>query len=238
MFLSHRLSWEWWVGVMLLCFFSLQLARRYHDPFPALNVSLSTPESSLQDLGGIALGARRLTADVAWIQTLEYYGTPEEGQSESDFENGIGQYPEFLHYCQRVARLDPYFIFIYYYGGAALGWNLNRLDEAEELLKEGVGYNPKEWRLQQYLAGLAYQKNHDVKNLTLFLESFVNGPDCPNMVRGLLANIYKKQHRYEKSIQIWMQVRDTGDPQYTQRALHEIAILKDLIDRYPPSLVH
>ncbi len=49
---------------------------------------------------------------------------------------------------------------------ALLGWNLDRMEEAEKLLNEGIKANPKEWRLQQYLAALGYQKNHDLSKLT------------------------------------------------------------------------
>ena len=140
---------------------------------------------------------------MAWIQTLVYYGSTDEGTDAETAEQGGGQYPHFLAYCQRVAEIDPYFKYVYYYGGGVLGWNLNRLDEAEELLKEGIKAHPKEWRFQQFLAALAYQKNHDINKLVDFLEGFVEEKDCPNMLRSILANIYKKQKRYLDAIRVW-----------------------------------
>jgi len=211
--------------------FYLLLLHQFQDPFPPLSVSLSTPTTQLNDFIGIALGIRRLTADIAWIQTLQYYGTEEANQSEEEFENGIGKYPLFLAYCQRVARIDPYFTYVYFYGGGALGWNMNRLDEAEILLKEGIAFNPTEWRLQQYLAALAYQKNHDLSKLTLFLESFVQEEDCPSLLRALLANIYKKQGRYEDAIKIWTLVYQTGDAAYRERAVDQIHRISALAAR-------
>ncbi len=99
---------------------------------------------------------------------------------------------------------------------------MNRLDEAEELLKEGIQAHPKEWRLQQFLAGLAYQKNHDINKLAEFLEAFVYEPDCPNMLRSILANIYKKEKRYRDAIRVWLIVYDTQDPIYLERATSQI----------------
>ncbi len=214
-----------WILTPLLAFFIFELASRYHNPFPPFTTSLSSRQSELSDFGGVVLGLRRLGADIAWIQTLQYYGTPEPDQTEFEFENGLGKYPEFLAYCERVIRIDPYFTYAYFYGASVLGWNLNRLDEAETLLKEGVNRNPHEWRFQQYLAALAYQKNHDVEGLTAFLERFAPDPDCPNMLRAMLANIYKKDKRYEKSAQIWTMVLATKDPDYIRRAEYQLKIL-------------
>jgi tetratricopeptide (TPR) repeat protein len=214
------------VGLLLTGFFLWQISQHSHNPFPPLTASLSTPESDLTDFAGIALGMRRLAADLAWIQTLQYYGTPEADQSEADFENGWGHYPKFLALCQRVTHIDPFFTAAYYYGSAVLGWNLNRLDEATELLKEGIAKNPKEWRLEQYLAALAYQKNHDMKNLAKFLESMVQDPDCPNLLKAILANIYKKQGDYAKAIKLWLVIYDSGDPAYHLRAQEQIQLMQ------------
>jgi tetratricopeptide (TPR) repeat protein len=197
-------------------------ASRYAEPFPPLATSLSSSTSQLSDFAGIAMGFRKLTADLAWVQTLIYYGTNEAGVDPEEAENGGGSYPLFLSYCQRVARIDPSFKYVYYYGGSVLGWNLKRLDEAVEFLKEGVQAHPKEWRFQQFLAGLAYQKSSDINHLTEFLESFTQVKDSPNIMRCILANLYKKQKRYKDSIRIWMIIYDTGDPNNTAKALSEI----------------
>jgi tetratricopeptide (TPR) repeat protein len=215
-------------STLLTLSFAIGLWLFVPDPFPPLSTSLSTGVSRLHDFVGLAVGARRLAADIAWIQTLQYYGTVESDQTEFEFENGIGNYPHFLSFCQRVARIDPYFIYVYYYGAAALGWNLNRLSEAEELLRAGIRANPKEWRLQQYLAAMAYQKSHDQLKLAQFLEAFVIEPDCPNLLRNLLANIYKKQKRYADALRIWGLIYETRDPAYSARAVEQIRILGSL----------
>jgi len=214
----------WPLGILIAL--SLGLARlatqNYPYPFPPLSVTLSSPVTRLSDFAGMAMGFRKLTADLAWIQTLIYYGTEEEGTDPEEAENGGGRYPLFLAYCQRVAQIDPNFKYVFYYGGAALGWNLNRLDEAEAFLKEGIKAHPKEWRFQQFLAGLAYQKNHNINSLIDFLKVFIEEPDCPNILRSILANIYKKQQRYLDALRVWIIVYDTKDPNYRERAASQI----------------
>ena len=73
----------WLLGAGLLVMGSLAnvAAVHYSAPFPPLSVSLSSPAARLSDFAGIALGFRKLTADIAWIQTLIYYGTFEEGNA-------------------------------------------------------------------------------------------------------------------------------------------------------------
>lgn len=221
-----------WGNLLILLLFTAAsiacLRPSFPNRFPPLSVSLSSPTTRLRDFNGIGLGLRRLAADLAWIETLQYYGTREAGQTEEEFENGQGKYPDFLAYCERVARLDPSFTYVYFYGGGVLAWNLDRLAEGEVLLKLGVQNNPHEWRLQQYLGALAFQKNHDVKRLAEFLESYVDDPDCPNLLRSILANIYKKEKRYPDSLRIWFKVLDTKDPAYRDRASQQIEELAPL----------
>jgi tetratricopeptide (TPR) repeat protein len=173
----------------------------------------------------MSLGMRRLAADIAWIQTLQYYGTHEAEQTEEEETSGGGTYGRFLDYCRRVTRIDPFFTYVYYYGGGVLGWNLNRLDEAEAFIREGIERNPKEWRLQKYLAAMAYERNHDVAALTQFLEAFVTEPDCPNLLRSLLANIYKREGRRADAVRIWTLVLETRDPQFDYRAREQLKLL-------------
>jgi tetratricopeptide (TPR) repeat protein len=203
-------------------------AFRYSEPYPPLSASLSSPMDRLSDFAGIAFGFRRLTADVAWVQTLVYYGSEDVGADSETAEQRGGQYTQFLAYCQRVAGIDPYFTQIFYYGAGVLGWNLNRLDEAEELLKEGIQFQPKQWRFQQFLAALAYQKNHNINKLVEFLEGFIEEKDCPNMLRSILANIYKKQKRYLDAMKVWTIVYQTQDPIYLKRAISQIEELYPL----------
>ena len=218
-------------SLLFLFVFLFQLNRHYHSPYPPMAEGLTNSQTNLEDVGGVALGLRRLAADMAWIQTLQYYGTHEEGQSEFDEENGQGKYPLFLAHCQHVVAIDPYFTYAYLYGGASLAWNLGRLSEAEELLKEGIRNNPTEWRIPQYLAGLAYQKNHNLADLTRFLEAITQDPQCPLMMKALLANIYKKQRLFDKALAVWEDIFAVGDDSYKHRAIEQAKEIQKLRKR-------
>src|SRR5437868_15528386 len=102
------------VSVSLSGFFLTEALRRFPYPYPPMTASLSSPDTELQDVGGVALGLRRLAANMAWIQTLQYYGTSEIPEDEEGDINGGGHYPKFLAYCERAAGIDPYFTDVYY----------------------------------------------------------------------------------------------------------------------------
>lgn len=221
-------------SLCLIGLFLFQLSHTYRNPYPHITTSLESPQTDLQDVGGIVLGLRRLGADLAWIQTLQYYGTQEPGQSEFEFENGLGNYPQLFERCKRVTQIDPYFTEVYDYCGSALTWNLDRLSEGEELLKEGIAKNPTDWRLAQYLAAMAYQKNHDVKNLLIYLETIAKDPQSPFLMKAILANLYKKQHLFDKALQLWVVIYETGTPDYQNRALDKIREISRL--KHTPSL--
>lgn len=58
-------------------FVRLSLSSVYRYPFPAARLT-TLSEYVPFDMGGIIAGARRLAADIAWIQLLQYYGSPEK----------------------------------------------------------------------------------------------------------------------------------------------------------------
>ena len=211
-----------------LCGLTL-LSLRFRSPYPLITETLNNPQTNLTDFFGVAFGMRRLSADAAWVQLLQYYGTDEPGQSEASSENGGGFYPKVFTYCKRVVQLDPRFTYAYIYGASALGWNLNRLSEAVSLLEDGIDRNPHEWRFHEYLAGLSYQKDHDIRQLTRFLEATATDPETPNLLRALLANLYKKTGRYADAYRIWTIVSQTGSSGEISRAAVQMSQLRALI---------
>jgi hypothetical protein len=236
------------------------------------------PKYALMDLSGAMAGARRLGADIAWIQLLQYYGsteTPvdkdaeyqlscdmvkylfgqkvsEKGEEDGCSEEGHfhpnlqgGVYQDLYRHCQRVVQLDPFFSFAYLYGAGSLGWNLNRPDEAIELLRSGISNmenykaeitkDPRQpyWQFHLYLAALTYTKTGESDKMRELLETAVLQPECPNMVKVLLANIYQKDSLFLPALKLWLGIYDSGDPSYSQRSAQKIAELRKLANLTP-----
>lgn len=194
---------------------------------------------------GIVLGLRKLVSDIAWIQLLQYYGgePPEENHDchhESCYEHMTkiqpGKYKQLINYCRRVTRLDPLYSLVYFYGVGALAWNLERPDEALEYLNEGLQNlefqktepNTDYWELVKYQQAIYYKLGGKYKEMLNQLRLIVDGGKAPNMVKAILANLYKKFGYYDEAIQIWEQLLASGDPEYTERAKQQIKKLKQM----------
>lgn len=235
--------------LLLGVFFTTQLYLEKNFVYPFSKVDISKPENKLPiekywllDLTGIVFGVRRLSSDIAWIQVLQYYGTPEEETEvcnhnhehkdchcHNGFNFGEGKYYDLLKLCQRTVRLDPYFYYAYLYGCASLTWNLNRDNEGIKLLDEGIKNCPKYWQFYLYKMAIIYKKLYRYKEMVNLLEKVVKEPDCPLMVKAILANIYKKSGEYKKALELWIEIYNFGISEYYQTAEKQIAEIKEKI---------
>ena len=202
------------------------------------------------DSVGFILGLRKFISDIAWIQLLQYYGGPApedlchpEGLYHTDdhFEHITkiqpGKYKRFIDYCRRVVILDPLYSYVYFYGVGSLAWNLERPDEALELVDIGLknldfqkeDANSDYWELVKYQQAIYYKLGGKYLEMIDKLKEIVDGGKAPNMVKAILANLYKKYGRYEEALLIWEELLLSGDPEYIERAKRQILQLKNLI---------
>ncbi len=213
----------------------LLAARVTPAPFPH-PVELRWEQHALGDMGGLLLGMRRLAADVAWIQLLQYYGSPEthgednpsaagvtHGHAHAEF--GGGRYPEFLARARRVVEIDPTFHYAYLYAASSLAWNLDRPNEALWLLADGVSRSPTYWRFRMYAAAILYRERGRFDDMLTLLENAADYPDCPNMVRVLLARVYESRRLWGRAETLWEQIRLSGDPDYLHMARQKLTAL-------------
>lgn len=223
------------IVVLIFCGIALD----YSYPHKFVLPKLPMYKYFVLDTTGILFGVRRLTADIAWIQLLQYYGTPEEHKHHTEYEEhrhdfGGGCYFDLLKLCQRVIRLDPYFLSAYLYGGAALAWNLNREEEGLLLLKEGAENDslrkfPDYWQIILYIQAVTFKKLDKFNQMVATLEKAIKQPTCPTMVKAILANIYKHNGNYTRAIDLWKEILLSKDTSYRVRAEKQIKELNTLL---------
>ena len=177
-------------------------------PFPPLSSLPSTP-LSLQDAALASSGLRAAAADLAWIQLLQYSAG---GMAEVTDEPGK-PFEHIKPMAERVVRLDPSFHRAYLYGAGVLGWfrNVERYDDAVELLQEGIRNDPGEPRYSEYIAALAFQKRGDTAHLIEILVPLAADPRSPIEMKAILANTYKSRGEYAKALAIWEDMLDNED---------------------------
>jgi hypothetical protein len=252
---------------------SAAASRVFSYPYPQAKIS-PVKKFAVIDMSGALFGARRLASDIAWIELLQYYGSPEKpldketeyrlswdmtkfllgiplekegchkpGCTEKEHEHydtdySGGVYSELYSYCLRIAELDPFFSYVYLYGAGALAWNLNRPDEAITLLNAGISsiekFSPEItkdvhqpfWQYHLYLSAIIYSKSGKYNEMTALLETAVKQPKCPNMVKAILANIFQKNGKSRRALELWIEIYDSKDPTYANKALSKISELR------------
>lgn len=177
-----------------------------------------------QDLAFVALGMRRQAADLHFIRLLQYYGTPEGEAAEEDPGHGMpghihrgaqgeGEYPELVPRTLHILELDPYFRYATLYTAGALAFNMGKPEQAIALLRRALERDPKAWRYHLYIAAIAYRKDREFGKLVVVLEPAIGDPECPAMLKLIVAGIYQKLGRPERARELYLQVeQDSRDP--------------------------
>jgi tetratricopeptide (TPR) repeat protein len=176
-----------------------------------------------QDTAFVGAGARRLAADVAWVQLLQYLGaTPIEEEHHESF-------PDVLPMTLRIVRLDPGFLRAYAFGATLLAWygNADHTEEALALLREGRANNPEHWPFTALLAAVGFKQRARFAEMAEELSRAVRHPDCPAIVKSILANAYKANGRYAEALALWLDIVDSPDGgDYVPRAEREVPWLR------------
>lgn len=198
----------------------------YTVPFPRFDALMVAREGT-QDLAFIAGGYRTVAADIAWIQLLQYAGGDVlEGEDPDRKFDLIG------YYTRRVVRIDPQFHRAYLFGAGILAYfrNVNRPEEALALLDEGIANNPDAWQLQTFRASIALKTDAKDDAMIEKLEEAVAHPDCPAVIKSILANIHSRRGEYLKAVAVWERVLNNDkDLDYWPKARSEIRKIGELL---------
>ena len=219
---------------------------KYERPFPPADTISEVRQSAVEDVMTLALGLRRLAADLWFIRLMQYYGTREaaEGISAGEAANdsghgqpghhchidehfGEGKYPDFLPMARHLLALDPYFTNACLYSATSLAFNMARPEEAIGLLNGALIYRPKEWKYLTLLAAIGYSKAKDPAKVSELIAPLIMEPDCPVMLRQLAAFLNKKAGNYRAAYRIYTTILNTTKDQfYIDNARKEMAKLE------------
>ncbi|MBI4386128.1 MAG: hypothetical protein HY551_01980 [Elusimicrobia bacterium] len=221
-------------GLCVISLLNLAVFQRFHTPFPNPSQLRPSTAEATQSTGLMALGMRRLAADLAFIQLLMYYGTPEAdegaGRAESKAEHqheeyGGGHYSELGPRAQRIMKLDPTFAYVPLYAAGALAFNLGRAQEALDILSTAARADPREWKFRAYMAAIGAQKRGDAPAVLRELGQALDDPDCPTLIKHIAAFLNRSLGRREEAIRLYREILSSRDPSYyetARRALREL----------------
>ncbi|MBI2070733.1 MAG: hypothetical protein HYT79_09035 [Elusimicrobia bacterium] len=184
-----------------------------------------------RDLVLVGFGLRRLAADLAMLDLLIYYGSPDETAGDWDHASGFGRdtnmYRDLLPMTKRMIGLDPFFRHGVLYGAGALAFNEGRFQQAVEILKSALKRDPDYWPYSLNLSAIAYKKTRDFPEIIRFLETVYPLPECPTMLKNILANTYIKTGQINKAAAIfeWM-ASDAPEADYRELARSRLEMMR------------
>lgn len=230
-----------WVlcALVLGAILNASIYKAFRPPFPPITSVQLSSEDALQSTVLLSLGMRRLAADLAFIQLLMYYGTPEPGDEGSHGESSHheggpppphqklegGIYAEIGPRVRRILQLDPYFVYAPLLGAGALGFNLNRPDEALEILRFAADWSPRQWKYRAYTAAIGFHKAGNPDLVIRELTPVLADPDCPTLLKNMVAFLNRRLGRREEAVRIYQDILRSRDPAYyemARRALTEL----------------
>lgn len=223
--------------IVLFLYLGYATGKNYVHPFPQAGQMHSFSDSALSDAGVLSLGIRRLAADVWFIRLMQYYGTSqyldeekEDSHDHGDHDAGTGKYPDIFPRSRHILDLDPYFTHVGLYSAGALAFNLGRSDEAIELINHAKLYQPREWKYDAYLAAIGYRLAGNPEKVADMLAPVVRDPECPTMIKQLVAFLNKKIKRYRAAAEIYEDIAMTAqDPYYIRNARRELVKLEKIL---------
>jgi len=186
------------------------------------------PETAIESAGLLSLGMRRVAADAGMIRLLIYYGTVETGSDEEAAVQGGGSYPEIGARARRILALDPTFSYASLWAAGALAFNLKRPDEALALLDDALKADPGNWKYRAYVAAIGFKKKGDSGRVLALLEPTLSQPDCPTMIKSMVAFLYERAGRRDDAIRVYREIlatsRDEGYRHNARRKLEELGV--------------
>jgi len=194
------------------------------------------PESALETSALVSLGMRRLAADLGLVRMLIYYGGPEGGPEEEEAQLhsryhpehpelawGGGRYSGLGTRALRILDADPSFSYAALFAAGSLAFNLNRPEDALRVLDYALSRDPRNPQFQAYVAAVGFHRHGDAAGVISRLEPVLGTPDCPVMIKHLVAYLYVKAGQRQKALALYLQIRDTSkDAGY--RRMAEVAL--------------
>jgi len=225
------------VFLLLSVFFQVKAEKHFTFRNTKLFSNEFAEVAGYRDFWLIFFGHRRIAADIVFMEMLQYYGTihydeliPGAKKTWGEgFGTGIVTYSNLFKYALHCIRLDRNFEFAATFSAAALAWVQEREEEGISILEDALKFRPDFFQAGLYLSAITVRKNKGLSESVKYLELAATYPDCPDMVKNILAGIYEKTGDYKNALRIYAMNVNSRDLYYRKNA-------RSKIRKYLPSL--
>ncbi|MBI5835645.1 MAG: hypothetical protein HZB25_00220 [Candidatus Eisenbacteria bacterium] len=153
----------------------------------------------------LAAGHHVAWADVAWFQTVQYYGT--HRKSDQDFH-------KLRHLASVIADLDPKFFGVFRFTAFALGQEGHDYPGGIAILQRAMAENPDSWEPWFDAGFLEFVGRHDYARSAFYLRHAASLPGHPEYVERFAGWVAGKAGFTETAEQFWTQILLTSDNEY------------------------
>jgi hypothetical protein len=144
-------------------------------------------------------------ADLAWFQTVQYYG--KHRKTDQDFHM-------LSHLSSVIADLDPHFLGVFRFTGFALGQEGHDFEGGMAVLNRAIAENPGSWQPWFDAGFLQFVGRHDYPRASYYLSHAARLPGHPEFTERLAGWVSGKAGYTETAEQFWTQVLLTSDNDY------------------------
>jgi hypothetical protein len=185
--------------------------------------------SAVESASFVLLGARRLAADLGLVDLFLYYGAAEDLPSTHGGHGQNTSYSDLKARALSILDLDPSFIYPALYASGTLTFNLDRPQDGLEVLQYALARNPGNAEIGGYIGAIGFSRNGDKRQVIRVLEPYLDMPDCPTMIKSLVAFLDLKTGEIAKAAQIYQEILDTSkDPGYRGIAQRQMEAIQSL----------
>ncbi|MEK6542907.1 MAG: hypothetical protein AABZ44_00500 [Elusimicrobiota bacterium] len=208
---------------------------RYLEDLPQIFEVSSGQTGGTRDLVLTSLGMRALASDLAFLDVLVYYGSRPNEADAHEWEHASGwgsdtrMYVDLYALGRRIVGLDPFFRSAILYAANSLAFNEGRNAQAISLLKEAMVKDGGYWPYALNLSAIAYKDTGEFARLIEPIEEMRSYPECPDMLKNILGNIYIKTGRFAEALGVFSEIAASGkDEEYRKLAQEKVGYLRGL----------
>jgi len=157
-----------------------------------------------------SLGFREVMADWLWFRFIQYYGAYKNGENDLRYLDSL---------IDSVVRLDPKFTKAYYLASFIYWSDFGRFDDAYDILKRGILYNPDNAGLRFQIGFMHYVLDHDYTRAAHWFEMAGRCSDATDRETRFAAFARHKAGDDSVSLALWRDLLEsTNSDQMRQLA--------------------
>ena len=191
------------VALVVACHWALLQAQDARPRVEGLQELSYFPNGKLVNV--VAAGHGVSWADLAWFQTVQYYG--KHRKSDQDFHM-MG------HLATVIADLDPTFFGVFRFVGFSLGQEGHDFEGGMRVLQRAIAQNPDNWQPWFDAGFLCFVGRHDYPRASYYLAHAAHLPGHPAYVERLAGWVTAKAGYKETAEAFWTEIMLRSDNAY------------------------